>query len=647
MCIEPIELWLDRNALRRGMIAPVHPETDPTALLIQDSGMVPVSTQICIVNPETNCLCHVGEYGEIWVQSEANVDGFYGSKDVFDKERFQGRTVDGDPNVKYMRTGDLGFLHTVSRPIGAGGSPIEMQCLFVLGSIGETFEVNGLLHFPMDIEESVERCHRNIVPGGCAVFQAGGLVVVLVEIFRKNFLASIVPVIVNSILNHHHLIVDIVAFVAKGDFPRSRLGEKQRGKILAGWVTRKMMTIAQFCIREEEDEGKIGQIAEEGQLAPKSSVGSRPSNQGLRPGSTVSMTSSAAPGRMSSQNPGGQQAYAPDRSSSNLLTLSQSAQGPEYYQPSGLQPGRDLERPSSSNHVELPSSSNHIELPSNSNHIELPAPLDIPELPSGSFTSNDHEITPTNSARPMYYGGGPTSAPVDDEYLRHPQLGLVTSLTQNSDPLHYSPIDQRNNPFADSPTSHGRGSMERSPVDYEGLAYNEARGSFDDIPPVRQSAAAVAASALVRDPRTGATAGQLDPMHRTTTPGYAISKKPYMQVVNRDVPATTITTTNTSMRQESKWYGPPPCVSTSPIQDPVNRTTTPSSGARNLLPSQMRRNSQQLLSRSQTDLTYMGSNGPPPPLPPKISPEEDEEQWRRDALGYLGYAGVGPGHYGR
>lgn len=56
--------------------------------------------------------------------------------------------------------------------------------------------------------------------------------------------------IVDSILNEHQIIVDIVAFVQKGDFPRSRLGEKQRGKILAGWVSRKMRTMAQFAIRD-------------------------------------------------------------------------------------------------------------------------------------------------------------------------------------------------------------------------------------------------------------------------------------------------------------------------------------------------------------------------------------------------------------
>lgn len=166
MCIEPIELWLDIRSLRRGLIYPVDPDAGPTALLVQDSGMVPVNTQIAIVNPETCTLSHVGEYGEIWVQSDACAQGFYRSKQEFDSERMNGRVADGDPSVPYVRTGDLGFLHTVTRPIGPGGQPVEMQVLFVLGNIGETFEVNGLSHFPMDIENSVERCHRNIVSGG-------------------------------------------------------------------------------------------------------------------------------------------------------------------------------------------------------------------------------------------------------------------------------------------------------------------------------------------------------------------------------------------------------------------------------------------------------------------------------------------------
>lgn len=165
MCIEPMELWLDPKALRRGLIFVTDQEREPKALLVQDSGMVPVSTQIAIVNPESRELCMEGEYGEIWVDSEACVKGFYGSQDPFDVERFDGRTVE-DPSIRYVRTGDLGFLHSVRRPIGPGGAIVDMQVLFVLGNIGETFEINGLSHFPMDIEASVEACHRNIVPSG-------------------------------------------------------------------------------------------------------------------------------------------------------------------------------------------------------------------------------------------------------------------------------------------------------------------------------------------------------------------------------------------------------------------------------------------------------------------------------------------------
>lgn len=77
---------------------------------------------------------------------------------------------------------------------------------------------------------------------------------VVVEVTRKSFLASLVPVIVDTILGEHQVVADIVAFVSHGDFPRSRLGEKQRGKVLASWVTRKLRTVAQFSIRDLDED---------------------------------------------------------------------------------------------------------------------------------------------------------------------------------------------------------------------------------------------------------------------------------------------------------------------------------------------------------------------------------------------------------
>lgn len=260
MCIEPIELYLDSRALREGYVQLTNPTEDPFGLIVQDSGMVPVSTQIAIVNPETCQLCKTGEYGEIWVASDANASAFYGSNDPFDINRFHGHLADADDGNTYVRSGDLGFLYTVQRPMGTGQGLMEMQTLFVLGSIGETFEVNGLNHFPLDIEASIEKCHRAIARGGSAVFQAGDQVILLVEVLRTNHLSSIVPVIVNAVLDEHQIIVDKIAFCARGDFPRSRLREKQRGKILASWITRRLKTCIVFNVRD----GEIAQMEPEG-----------------------------------------------------------------------------------------------------------------------------------------------------------------------------------------------------------------------------------------------------------------------------------------------------------------------------------------------------------------------------------------------
>ena len=83
------------------------------------------------------------------------------------------------------------------------------------------------------------------------------------EVRTRAFLASLVPVIVNTVLNEHQLVLDIVAFVAFGDFPKSRLGEKQRGKVLGNWVSRKMRTIAQFSIRDPDAEGSVSTVGPE------------------------------------------------------------------------------------------------------------------------------------------------------------------------------------------------------------------------------------------------------------------------------------------------------------------------------------------------------------------------------------------------
>ena len=124
-----------------------------------------------------------------------------------------------------------------------------------------------------------------------AIFQAGSLIVLVAEVRTRAFLASLVPVIVNTVLNEHQLVLDIVAFVALGDFPRSRLGEKQRGKVLGNWVGRspKMRTIAQFSIRDPDAEGSVSTVGPADNMGRRESAQSNLTADGTRggPGSSL------------------------------------------------------------------------------------------------------------------------------------------------------------------------------------------------------------------------------------------------------------------------------------------------------------------------------------------------------------------------
>lgn len=262
MTVAPVDLFLDPIALRQGYISTVNQADYPNALRVQDSGMVPVCTEIAIVNPETCKICREGEFGEIWVSSEANLTSFTngpkGPVDNFTKRQFMGKIVDGNQDMVYLRTGDLGFLHHISISKNssdpAGQDAItSFQPLFVLGKISDTFEVMGLHHFPIDIESTIESCHPDMYKNGSCIFKCSDYTIVVCESKRSKNLSALVPLIVNTVFSKHHLIVDIVAFIRKGEFPISRLGTKQRARIIDAWVQGVIPLSAQFGVNYGEN----------------------------------------------------------------------------------------------------------------------------------------------------------------------------------------------------------------------------------------------------------------------------------------------------------------------------------------------------------------------------------------------------------
>lgn len=270
MTVAPVGLYLDPIALRQGYVSVVNPSEVPNALHIQDSGMVPVCTEIAIVNPETGKICHEGEFGEIWVWSEANLTSFTngpkGPVDNFIKKQFLGKIIGRNDDRTYLRTGDLGFLHHITitkahseEPENHSDNKINntevstFQPLFVLGKISDTFEGMGLHHFPIDIENTIESCHYDIFKNGSCVFKCADYTIIVCELRRQRHFASLVPLIANTVLSKHHLIVDIVAFMKKGQFPILRLGTKQRARIVDAWVQGVLPVVAQYGVNTGEN----------------------------------------------------------------------------------------------------------------------------------------------------------------------------------------------------------------------------------------------------------------------------------------------------------------------------------------------------------------------------------------------------------
>lgn len=154
MLIEPIPLIVDFDWLRQGIIRPLVAGGNKYSVLLHDSGMVPTNTMVAIVNPQTRTLCPAQVLGEIWVASDGNV------RLATDPEQFEA-TLESDSSIKYMRTGDLGFLWHVQRQT-MNGQTEEGQCLYVLGHLSEVLMSKGLIYFAVDVEETVETCHPSI-----------------------------------------------------------------------------------------------------------------------------------------------------------------------------------------------------------------------------------------------------------------------------------------------------------------------------------------------------------------------------------------------------------------------------------------------------------------------------------------------------
>ncbi|XP_072744170.1 disco-interacting protein 2 homolog A isoform X5 [Anoplolepis gracilipes] len=251
---EPSTVYVDLRALRNDRVSLVE-RGSPHSLCLMESGKLLPGVKVIIANPETKGQCGDSHLGEIWVQSSHNASGYftiYGDESDY-ADHFNARLVTGNTNEVYARTGYLGFLRrtesvqqsVISDVPGDTTNPVEADlvsndpelhdAVFVVGALDEAILLRGMRYHPIDIENSVMRCHKKIAE--CAVFTWTNLLVVVVELDGSESEAlDLVALVTSAVLEEHHLVVGVVVVVDPGVVPINSRGEKQRMHLRDGFL---------------------------------------------------------------------------------------------------------------------------------------------------------------------------------------------------------------------------------------------------------------------------------------------------------------------------------------------------------------------------------------------------------------------------
>ncbi|XP_068751269.1 disco-interacting protein 2 homolog A-like isoform X2 [Montipora capricornis] len=232
---EASSVYVDTRALRNDRVTLVE-RGSPNSLCLLESGKILPGVKVVIANPETKGMCADSHLGEIWVSSPHNGSGYFATgEDTQSEDRFNAKLTtgpSGDMGVQYARTGYLGFIKRTDFTQTDGA---RHDALFVVGPLDETMMLRGMRYHPVDIENSVTRCHRSICES--AVFTWTNLLVVVVELDAEESEAlDVVPLVTSSVLDEQHLIVGVVVVVDPGVVPINSRGEKQRMHLRDGFL---------------------------------------------------------------------------------------------------------------------------------------------------------------------------------------------------------------------------------------------------------------------------------------------------------------------------------------------------------------------------------------------------------------------------
>jgi len=216
---EPTVSYFDRHQLGHGRAVRIAADS-PNAVAHVACGQVARSQSAVIVDADTGEELPEGSVGEIWLQGDNICRGSWGRPDET-RQTFGARL--GSRPGGWLRTGDLGVY-------------LDGE-LYVTGRIADLIIVDGVQHYPQDIEATAAEASPMVRRGYVAAFTAAADDEVVIVAERAAGTARDDPepaidAIRKMVSQRHGLTVSDVRFMPAGAVPRTTSGK------LARWACR-------------------------------------------------------------------------------------------------------------------------------------------------------------------------------------------------------------------------------------------------------------------------------------------------------------------------------------------------------------------------------------------------------------------------
>ncbi len=221
----PVAQAFDAAALAAGRADDAQPDNAATRTLV-GCGKTLLDQKIVIADPHTRTRCGDGQVGEVWVNGPSVAQGYWRQPEA--SETVFRATLKDTGEGPFLCTGDLGFI--------ADGE------LFVTGRIKDLIIINGVNHYPQDMESTVQRAHQRLRTGCGAVFtvEVDGrerlVVVQEVERRKQGNLESIYQAVRRAVSFEHELALDAIVLIKAGSIPKTSSGKIQRHACRAGYL---------------------------------------------------------------------------------------------------------------------------------------------------------------------------------------------------------------------------------------------------------------------------------------------------------------------------------------------------------------------------------------------------------------------------